>query len=76
MKHEIITDEFGKRYPNIAGWVEDGTIEIGRMDWGESFIRVHDEGGTVWEGKYKYASLDEALQDAEQAIDKWLKENT
>ena len=75
MKPEIITNEFSKKYPNIAVWVEDGTIEIGRKDWGGSFIGVYDEGGTVWEGKRKYASLDEALQDAEQAVAEWLEEN-
>ena len=77
MKSEIITNEFSKKYPDIAAWVEDSTIEIGRQPWGGSraFIVVHDEGGTVWEGKHKYASLDEALQDAEQAIAKWFEEN-
>ena len=35
-----------------------------------------DEGGMVWEGKEKYATLDEALQDAEGAIAEWLEENT
>lgn len=76
MKQEIFTNEFAKKYPNIATWVQDGTVEIGRMDRSGSFIMVHDEGGTVWEGKHKYASLDEALQDAEQGIGEWLEENT
>lgn len=34
-----------------------------------------DEGGVVWEGKKKYATVDEALQDAERAIAEWIEEN-
>mgnify|MGYP001570665358 CR=1 FL=1 len=56
--------------------MEDGSIEIGHAHYGESFIKIFDEGGTVWEGKEKYATLDEALQDAEKAIAEWLEENT
>ena len=55
------TLNIAKRYPNITTWVQDGTIEIGHGDWGRPFISVYDEGGTVWEGKHNYASLDEAL---------------
>ena len=40
-----------------------------------SYISVYDEGGTLWEGKRTYATIDEALQEAEQAIAAWLKEN-
>ena len=75
MKQEILHNEFARKYPNIADWVEDGTIEIGHAQWGDSFIRIMDEGGVVWEGKEKYATLDEALQDAEKAITEWLEEN-
>ena len=53
----------------------DGTLEIGRAEWGRSFIKVLDEGGTVWEGKRSYATIDEALQEAETAIAAWLAEN-
>lgn len=76
MEIEVIPNEFSKKYPNIADWTADGIIEIGRPEWGDSFIRVIDEGGVVWEGKRKYATIDEALQEAEQAIMAWLKENT
>ncbi|MEK7622069.1 MAG: hypothetical protein AAB415_02725 [Patescibacteria group bacterium] len=75
MTQEIITNEFARKYPNIAGWVTDGTIEIGYTEWGSSFIKVIDEGGVVWEGKQKYVTLDDALNDAEKAIAKWLDEN-
>ena len=75
MKQEVLTNEFAKKYPNIAGWVEDGILEIGRAEWGNSFIRVIDEGGMVWEGKRRYATLDEALDEAEKAIAKWCDDN-
>ena len=47
MKQEIIPNEFGRKYPKITDWVEDGIIEIGRAEYGNSFIRVIDEGGMV-----------------------------
>ena len=76
MKQEIIHNEFARKYPNIASWVEEGILEIGCAEWGDSFIKVIDEGGVIWEGKRKYANLDDALHDAERAIAEWLNENT
>ena len=58
-------------YPNIAAWVQDGWIEIGCTDDVDSFIRVLDEGGTVWEGDDHYETLDHALAAAEAAIAEW-----
>ena len=75
MKQEIIPNEFGRKYPNITDWVEDGIIEIGCAEYGNSFIRVIDKGDLVWEGKQRYATLDSALEETEKAITKWLDEN-
>lgn len=75
VKEKIISNEFTDKYPNIAEWVEDGILEIGCGEYGDSFIRVLDEGGVVWEGRHKYPTLDDALQDAEKAIEKWFGEN-
>jgi hypothetical protein len=75
MEPEILTNKFANAYPHIADWVEDGILEIGRGERGDSFIRVMDEGGIVWEGKRKYATLDEALQEAENVITEWREEN-
>ncbi len=75
MEQEVISNEFANKYPSIASWVEDGVLEIGRGEYGDSFIRVIDEGGVVWEGKRRYATLDEALQEAEKAIAEWFEEN-
>lgn len=76
-KQEIFTNDFGNRYPNISDWLEDGTIEIGRGEYGnDSFVKVIDEGGVVWEGKDRYATLDEAFNDTENALTIWYHENT
>jgi hypothetical protein len=69
---------FEKSYPNIARWINEheGLIEIG-YDVNSplnSFIRIFDEGGMYWEGKNEYESLDEAWQEADQAILEVLKD--
>ena len=52
---------FGKKYPNIARWVEEheGVLELG---WHEdnpmnSFIAAFDCGGDAWHGKESYESI-------------------
>jgi hypothetical protein len=68
-------ENFASTYPNIATWTESyGWIEIGQDDESKSFIRVLDEGGMVWEGKSKYKSLDDALNDSEKALEKIIDE--
>jgi len=37
--------------------------------------RALDEGGMVWEGKTKYKSIDDLLDDLEAGIAQWLEEN-
>ena len=39
-----------------------------------SFIRAIDPGGMVWEGKDAYKTLDEAFQDLEQGLERWMRE--
>jgi len=66
---------FSSTYPNITYWAEScGWIEIGYDDNSRSFIRVLDEGGTVWESKSKYKSFDDALDDLEKALEKIIDE--
>ncbi len=65
---EIEPDSFTEKYPNIASWIKDGWIEIGRDGYSTSIIRVLDEGGLVWEGGTRYRSMDKILQEAEDAI--------
>jgi len=36
----MMTVLFDEQYPNIAWWVQEGRIEIGRDEYGDSFIRA------------------------------------
>ena len=72
---EIIMPTLEKHYPRLAAWVLDGWLEVGYSDGTDSFIRLLDEGGTVWEGKNSYPTLDAALEDAEEAARKWSGDN-
>ncbi len=68
-------DSFTEKYPNIADWVKDGWIEIGRDGHSTSIIRVLDEGGLIWEGGTRHKSMDKILQEAEDAISHWRENN-
>ena len=72
---KIMPDDFTERYPNIAGWIKDGWIEIGRDGHSTSTIRVLDEGGLIWEGGTRHRSMDKILQEAEDAIADWMQNN-
>jgi hypothetical protein len=61
-------------YPHLARWVRDcGWIEIGQDDFSRSMVRALDIGGLIWEGKPRYATLDAALLDLEEALAAWFK---
>ncbi len=64
-------DNFEQKYPHITAWVQNGIVEIGNTGYDSSFIRVLDEGGTIWSGTDTYPSLDSALEAAETAIAEW-----
>ncbi|MGI4802991.1 MAG: SWIM zinc finger family protein [Janthinobacterium lividum] len=72
---KVVPDDFTERYPNIAGWIKDGWIEIGRDGHSTSTIRVLDEGGLIWEGGTRHRSMDKILQEAEDAISDWMRNN-
>jgi hypothetical protein len=69
---------FEKKYPNITRWIDEheGLIEIGYDDDDplNSFIRAVDSGGTLWEGKESYESIDAALQDLNAGLASVLEE--
>jgi len=61
-------------YPHVARWVLDfGWIEIGQDDFSHSMVRALDIGGLIWEGKASYTTLDDAMQDLDQALAAWFK---
>ena len=67
---------FEDQYPTIAHFVEAfGCIEIGKHEMTPSFVRAHDMGGTVYEGKSSYPSLEAAFQDLEAGIKAYVEEN-
>jgi exodeoxyribonuclease V alpha subunit len=67
---------FAENYPNLTRFVEEiGWIEIGDSEYVNSFARAYDLGGTVYEGKPNYSSLEAAFQDLETGIKKYLEEN-
>ena len=63
---------FEDTYPNIDRWVNEheGWIELGYdVDSPlNSFVRALDCGGMPWEGQSSYSSVDEALQDLDDAL--------
>ena len=75
VKAQVVPDGFTEKYPNIAGWIKDGWIEIGRDGHSTSLIRVMVEGGLVWEGGTRHKSMDKVLQEAEDAIAEWTENN-
>ena len=66
---------FTSKYSNIANWVLDGWIELGADEYNKSFVRAFDIGGMVWEGKRKYKSIEDALNDLDNGISDWMKKN-
>ncbi len=67
---------FEDQYPTIARFVEvQGCIEIGQHEMTPAFVRAYDMGGTVYEGKSSYPTLDAALKDLEAGIKAYLEEN-
>jgi hypothetical protein len=60
---------FEEQYPIINRFVtEIGWIEIGQTDKFPSLVQAFDEGGTVYEGKFNYPSMDAAIKDLEEGI--------
>ncbi|NEQ29086.1 MAG: hypothetical protein F6K28_61130 [Microcoleus sp. SIO2G3] len=60
---------FEQQYPTIHRFVQEiGWIEIGQHEMIPAFVRAYDLGGTVYEGRSSYPSLEAALQDLESGI--------
>ena len=71
-----MTATFADIYPTLTRWVRThGRIEVGNDGMNPSFIRVLDIGGMIYEGADAYASVAEALQAAEEAVKKWMKDD-
>jgi hypothetical protein len=67
---------FEVQYPAISRFVDTmGRIEIGLDDYISAFVRAYDLGGTVYEGKGSYPSMEAAFEDLEAGIQAYLDEN-
>ena len=64
-----ITSYFEGTYPNITRWLSHGWIEMGEVEYSESFIRALEEGGMVWESEGSYKTIDQALNDLEAGLE-------
>ncbi len=60
----------GEQYPYLATWVREyGSIGIGLERSSPSMVRIFDANGMVWESETYYATLDEALEAADEALE-------
>lgn len=68
---------FDQQYPHLASWIlnGDGWIELGQDDFSRSHVRILDIGGMIWESDKRYATIDQALAAAEQALAEWIEKN-
>lgn len=75
-KEKVLFMNFDIKYPNIAAWVRQGSIEIGYTYSGyeNTFLRVLDEGGLVWQSSKQFDSLDSALTEMDAGIAAWRAE--
>ena len=68
-------DSFEQTYPHIARWIRtQGWIEMGSDGISPSWIRGLYEGGMAWGGGDPRKSLDEAFEELDAALGKWMKE--
>jgi hypothetical protein len=67
---------FEQQYPNIDRFTREiGRIEIGQHEMTSAFVLAFDLGGTIYEGKDSYPTMQAALQDLDQGIKAYLEEN-
>lgn len=64
---------FEKAYPQLDTWVKDrGWIEIGADENSDSWLRILDEGGIVWESED--TPLNKSLKSAEIFLEEYMKD--
>jgi hypothetical protein len=66
--------KFDDQYPQLTASIlgGDAWIELGQDESSGSTVRVLDIGGMIWESEKAYATVAEALADAEAALQKWV----
>ena len=63
-------DTFSEKYPSLSAWIKHGGwIELGSdSGFTQSYARVLDEGGMLWERVKPIDNLDEVLEAMEAAV--------
>jgi len=62
-------------YPTIARWASGyGWVEFGNDGRDRPFARAEDEGRTVWESQGHYKTLDQALDEMEEGLARFMEE--
>ena len=58
------------QYPTLTEWFLSGAgwIELGQNEYSDSLVRIFDIGGLRWESEKDYATLADALVDAEEVL--------
>ena len=65
---------FEEKYPYITSFVyEQGKIEIGYDYNTDCFVLAYDEGGTVFQGKDEYDTMEDAFADLEAGIKEFME---
>ena len=64
-----------EQYPTLAAWILSGAgwIELGQDEYSDSLVRILDISGLLWESEQDYATLADALADAQEALKRILK---
>jgi hypothetical protein len=66
---------FDNVVPHLSRWVQEyGWMEIGYDEYSQSFIRILDIGGLIWESTERYLTVDAALHAAEAEVARWMRE--
>jgi SOS-response transcriptional repressor LexA len=66
---------FEGAYPHIAAWIaEDGWIELGYEPNTDTYARAIDNGGVVWSGGHRHATVDENLRAMDSGIQDYMDE--
>lgn len=67
----ILNQQLAMEFPNIAMWIQEGSIEITSEPHRNIVARANNGEQIIWEGE-QFISFDEAMQALEEGIEHWL----
>lgn len=68
-----MTSELDDRFPAIAAWIRDGSIEIGDQEFLGCGVTAHDCGGLAFQD-HECRTLTECLESLERGLRAHMKE--